>query len=662
VGRCRLSLRPLTAAWLGAVFVVAAVAPALAQKPIDFTLRDTEGNAVSLSDFLGKNVVLIDFWATWCVPCVKELTHFQRFYEAYKDKGLIVLALAEDGPESVAMVKPFAKRYNYTFTVLLDTESRVLALYDPRVVLPYTLLIDRSGRIAKVHQGYSLGDEKKLEQEILDLLEPKEAAAGQKIAVGLNEAVLYRNFSDRDYVRSVRGGRDSQVINRLDLTVAAGAFLAGGRVDADYDFSPTRGEFSLAKKFLEFNSKNFQARVGDYYYTVGRGLAFSLLKTFEKEGLEYIIDTTVAGGKAVAALGNVTAEAFGGWIDRVSSGFSEAEAVRDTVYGGTLGWSLKNVGGVKAHFVGSDLKPGSTLGNRSVAMESIALDIPNVKGVAKFYGEALLIRKKKYYADDPVTGHGVYLESGVFFKNLTFLFEFKDYKNLDFEYNRPPLLESEQIPVVASQFANISKDITGAACRVDYYFPKTSTLLFGKVSYLDDIPLGARRTIGHLFAGVEKKFKETGWLTVLAGYRQEDSSSLIYYYTTGRTFHYQANLSYPFTKRLSLEADLEGKDFRGDLAFGGKTLNYYERRSYVSLCYSPTWILTVFFDQTTDPEILTYKNRKNWFGGQLEVKFSQANYVRIFVGANKGGVKCAGGVCKFFPPFEGVRVDSVFRF
>jgi peroxiredoxin len=644
-------------------FLLLSLAPAaFGQKPIDFSLKNPDGNEVRLADLLGKNVVLIDFWATWCVPCVKELSHFQRFHEKYKDKGLVVLALSEDGPESVAMVKPFAKRYSYTFTILLDTESRVLALYNPRVALPYTLLIDRSGRIAKVHQGYSLGDENKIEEEILGLLEPKEKAAAGGASVAVNESFLYRGFSDKDYVRITRGGRESQIIDRLDLTISSGAFLAGGRADADIDFSPYRGAYDLAKKFAEFNRKGVQVRIGDYYMTVGRGLAFSLLKTFEKEGLEYIIDTTVSGGKVSLSSGGFSGEVMGGWIERNRDRFADAEAVRDSVYGGSLGWTATGLGSLKFNFVGSSLKPGSALGNKTVSMGSISLDLPNILDKAKFYGEALLLRKQRHYETNWIDGHAVYLESAVLLKNLTFLFEFKDYRNLDFEYNRPPLLESESIPIVASQFANDSRDITGGSARIDFYLPKPSLLFFAKYTRLDDKPGTAPRTIDHLFAGFEKKFRESGWLTVLAGVREERSSSLIFYYTTGRTLHGQANLSYPLTDRLSIEADFEAKHFRGTLDFAGASLNYMDQRSYFSICWSPTLIATLFYDRTTDPEIRTYRDKRDWWGAQLEIKFSQANFLRIFYGDNKGGVKCAGGVCKFFPPFSGLRIDSVVRF
>jgi peroxiredoxin len=623
---------------------------AKAQKAIDFTLKDLDGDSQRLSDYFQKNVILIDFWATWCIPCVKELPHFQRFYDKYKEKGLVVLAITVDGPETVAMVKPFVKSHKYNFPVLLDTESKVIALYDPRVILPYTILIDRQGKIKHVHQGYSLGDEKVIEEEILELLEPKEEVKGKRFSFYLNEAFLNRNFSDRDYVDRIREGRKSQIINQLDLSLTLGDFLAGVRGDANLDFSPLKENYRLAKRFFEINKRDFNLRAGDFYYSVGRGLIFSVLKTFEKEGLEYIIDTTVDGGKFTLSQKQFSAEIFGGWLDREDSN------LKDKVYGGTLGWRYRDRADFKINFLGSQLESGSAYGNKNVFIESASLDIPNLGNKAKCYGEFLLIQKRKFYDEEGIDGHGIYLESGLFMGNLSVLFEFKDYKNLDFEYNRPPLLESEQLPLLANQFAKDARDVTGLSSRLDYNLPKISTLLFGKLSYLQDRPGGHLRNIIHFFAGLEKKFKDTGWLNFIGGYREEDTSSLVFYYTHGSTFHYQLNISYPLTSRLSLEADFKSKDFRG------RYLDYYERSSFLSVHYSPRWIATLFFDQTNDPEILFFKDKKDWLGGQIEIKFSHANSVRIFYGSNKGGVKCSGGVCKFFPPFEGLRIDAIFRF
>jgi peroxiredoxin len=141
----------------------------------DFSLRDTAGRTVRLSDHLGK-VVLVNFWATWCVPCAAELPHLQRLYETHGAGGFVVLAIAMDGPESVAGVGPFARRYGLTFPVLLDEETSVVAVHNPRRTAPFTVLIGRDGAVAGSREGYTAGDEVALEAEIRALLDAPDAA------------------------------------------------------------------------------------------------------------------------------------------------------------------------------------------------------------------------------------------------------------------------------------------------------------------------------------------------------------------------------------------------------------------------------------------------------------------------------------------------------
>jgi peroxiredoxin len=652
-----LALPGFLSVGLFALALIAGPSPAFAQNAIDFALKDLQGDTVRLEDFIGKDVILINFWATWCVPCVKELPHFDGFHKKYGERGLTVLTITVDGPETVAKVKPFMERYGYTFPVLLDTESRVIALYNPRVILPYTVLIDRQGRIRHWHQGYSLGDEKTVEEELVALLgeeaagaEARAEAEAKKMSVALNESLLFRSFSDDASGGGVRLGQKNQIINRLDASLTYKNFLLGARADVEADFSPWESDARLAKRFFEYSGSKWNLRLGDYYYSVGRGLLLSVLKTFEKEGLEYIIDTSIDGGKLSLAAAPFFAEVYGGWIDQ---GFSE---VKDKVYGGILGWRVKEFAELRLNLMGSRLDIYNVSGDRDVSMASVSVDIPDISDKAKIYGEFVLSGKEKYYSGDKVGGHGVYLESAFFLGDFTLLFEFKDYLNLDFAYNRPPMLESEQLAVLANQFAKEAVDTTGITGGVDYYLAERSMLFWGKAAYIQESPMDWQRDIVHVYGGVEKKFQESGWWNVVAGYRSETADSLVYYYTHGGTFHYQFNLSYPLTGRLSMEADIQGKDFRGE------HLDYYEWRSFLSLHYSQKWILTVSFDRTTDPQVLFFRDKRNWLGVQLEIKFSQANAIRIFYGAMKGGVKCSGGICKFFPPFEGFRMDAIFRF
>ncbi len=136
----------------------------------DFTLNTVEGSQVSLSSYLGRKVVLMDFMATWCSPCTMQLPHLQRFYEKYKDDGLVVLGISMDGPETIADVGPYARRQGVTFPVLLDEDTRVTSIYNPRRAAPLVVFIGLDGRVASVREGFLQGDEVQVEQTIKQLL------------------------------------------------------------------------------------------------------------------------------------------------------------------------------------------------------------------------------------------------------------------------------------------------------------------------------------------------------------------------------------------------------------------------------------------------------------------------------------------------------------
>lgn len=131
----------------------------------DFSLKDADGKTVKLSDYRGK-VVLLNFWATWCGPCKIEIPWFIDFQQQYKDRDFAILgvSLDDDGWKSV---KPYVAEKKINYRVMIGTEE-VTNLYGGVDALPTTVLIDRSGRIAKVHTGLAGKDE--YQREILDLL------------------------------------------------------------------------------------------------------------------------------------------------------------------------------------------------------------------------------------------------------------------------------------------------------------------------------------------------------------------------------------------------------------------------------------------------------------------------------------------------------------
>jgi peroxiredoxin len=116
----------------------------------DFTLQDAEGNNVKLSDLRGK-VVLLNFWATWCGPCALEIPWFIEFERQYRSKGLEVVGVSMDD-EGWKVVKPYVEEHKLNYRILMGTES-VGELYGGVDSLPTTFLIDRDGKIARVHIG-----------------------------------------------------------------------------------------------------------------------------------------------------------------------------------------------------------------------------------------------------------------------------------------------------------------------------------------------------------------------------------------------------------------------------------------------------------------------------------------------------------------------------
>lgn len=131
----------------------------------DFTLPALDGSTVHLSDYKGK-VVLIDFWSTTCDPCLAAMPHLVDLYKAQKDKGFVVLAISLDGPESRAAVSSVAHDKEMVFPVLLDEETSVVAQYNPKREMPFSVLVGKDGAIQWKRAGYQPGSEATLTAEV----------------------------------------------------------------------------------------------------------------------------------------------------------------------------------------------------------------------------------------------------------------------------------------------------------------------------------------------------------------------------------------------------------------------------------------------------------------------------------------------------------------
>lgn len=133
-----------------------------------FTLTDTDGKKVSLSDLKGHPVI-VNFWATWCGPCKLEMPWFQEFATKYKPQGLVILGLSQDDGISPAEVAHAAKKIGVSYPVLMpDGKDIVAKSYGGVDYLPETFYVDRSGTVVSVNAGAPSKDQ--MEAEIQSIV------------------------------------------------------------------------------------------------------------------------------------------------------------------------------------------------------------------------------------------------------------------------------------------------------------------------------------------------------------------------------------------------------------------------------------------------------------------------------------------------------------
>jgi peroxiredoxin len=131
-----------------------------------FALQSRGGEMVSLADLKGE-VVMINFWATWCAPCRQEMPHLQALYERYNKLGFTLLAVnVEDNPVGA---KKWLEETPVSFPVLFDPKSEVSKLYNVNA-MPTTVLVARDGTLRFIHHGYKPGYEGEYQNQVRGLL------------------------------------------------------------------------------------------------------------------------------------------------------------------------------------------------------------------------------------------------------------------------------------------------------------------------------------------------------------------------------------------------------------------------------------------------------------------------------------------------------------
>ena len=152
------------------VFLLMTVVSFAQEKLPNVTLKDINGNSINLSELSnnGKPIV-INFWATWCAPCKRELNTISELYPDWvEETGVKIYAVSIDDQRTVDKVKPYANASGWEYEILLDTNfelKRALGVNN----VPFTLLLDGNGNVVWKHNNYNPGDENELYDKIVKL-------------------------------------------------------------------------------------------------------------------------------------------------------------------------------------------------------------------------------------------------------------------------------------------------------------------------------------------------------------------------------------------------------------------------------------------------------------------------------------------------------------
>jgi len=140
-----------------------------AQSNLDWELQSTNQQSVTLQTRAGEILTVVDFWATWCKPCIKAMPKLQKIYAQYQTKGVNFVGVSVDSPRNLSKVNPLDKSLGVRYPILLDPNSAFMNKMNVNS-LPTLLILDAEGNELYRHQGFTRGDEQQIEDEIKKLL------------------------------------------------------------------------------------------------------------------------------------------------------------------------------------------------------------------------------------------------------------------------------------------------------------------------------------------------------------------------------------------------------------------------------------------------------------------------------------------------------------
>lgn len=145
-------------------FLLVFVSPAQAQEPV-FRLRDLDNQWKEYEELKGSSLTILDFWATWCQPCLRSIPHLIEMSQEYSDRGVAFIGISVDGTRNQSKIRPFVESMGVEYPILRDIDSELMSDLGVTAV-PTLLVYNAEGELVYFHEGYRPGDESVIRKEI----------------------------------------------------------------------------------------------------------------------------------------------------------------------------------------------------------------------------------------------------------------------------------------------------------------------------------------------------------------------------------------------------------------------------------------------------------------------------------------------------------------
>ena len=619
----------------------------------DWTLPTPDGGSVNLHEQLAKGPVVVSFWATWCIPCLKEMPHLNELAGEFGDQVSFV-AISVDNSKSMAKVGPLVRAKGWDSLIVAQDAGgdvqQILQVLSP----PYIVVYDAAGREAYRHEGYRKGDEKHVKHVIEELLAAPEPAAATGPAPGgqaWSDAVTATNQFEYSYSLDT----DREIVeNWLDVAYQFGDFRTGIMFNHQGPSEIGNRRNEIMHRYVSYNAGSFDMRVGHFYGLFGRGLVWN---SYEDRFIR--VDTALDGIIGRGTFGKVSVTAMSGTTGTTPT-FNDPDFqvvnhvdVRGTdleykpIAGLTLGGAAVTYLPAGGPMAGEANREWVTAGRANYTHQNGSLYLE--------YGQ-----KTGYEIDmdDPAEGTAFYGNLGVFLGPVSVSLERSDYEQFTVlagadgtqPLNRPPALVREHIyTLLGRKPHNMNQnDEKGWQVEVNADLGQGWAAL-GNVSRIED---HNRETLfEEAYGHIEQE--HLGPFRVRGGFGYQDGEGLMRQTVV-------ADATWHQSESMAWTAQFEHQHVRA-----GVLGAYDQQWMKIELVLPPRWTIDAIAESNNkyDAQFDSGEIKGEFFpSGQITYTLEGGGNLNLWFGKRQAGQLCAGGVCKFEPAFEGVELYGVFRY